>query len=180
MSAPRKFIFDTSDKKNVIFQNGYYSLLFNQQIQCSKIAVLQVTMIHSFYNVDYYNNEVIIKKYETVNGVDTPILPEGADPIINVDNINHAYLRVGHYKSINELTDELLYQITAMYPDITNDKIDIVLNNKTFKLSMRLKMPNTTLKITFTNSFRLFGCNRDDTLSLNNTEITILHPIFVI
>ena len=159
--APRKFIFDTSDKKNVQFNNGYYSLILNTPVHCSKISVLSCTMVHSFYNIDYYNNEVILTFQ--------PLLQLGG----NGETSTKIYLRTGHYKTIAEITDELIYQLINNLENFTNENIQIVLNQKTYKLLFRIVnyQPFTKFRLTFTNSFRVFGFNQNESIDLERNAV---------
>ena len=150
-SPPRKFIFDTSDKKNVIYNNGYYTLYFPSPIQCSKISVLECTLLHSFYNVDYYNNEIKLQ-----------IVGLNGDPFIT-----NIYLTPGHYKTINDIFTELMLRIKDAVndrtPGVFSDKnVRVILNEKTYKLSFQIIDYVHQVHLTFTNSFRLFGFQKNE------------------
>ena len=55
------FVFDSADKKNVLqYGTGYYSLLLNSQIVCSKLSISNIIIPRSFYNVYSANNTIYI------------------------------------------------------------------------------------------------------------------------
>jgi hypothetical protein len=141
-----KFCFDTSTEDVQDTRNGSYQLYLNFPLKCSKIAVSNIVIPYSFYNITDKNNEILI-------------------------NESSYYLTTGNYNG-KELMAMLVGILSSKY--VTTNFSECKYNVNNMKCSFKIQAGFEQIKVTFTNSYLLFGAEELATYTINTGDEVVM------
>ena len=161
----RSLVFDTADKQNITHTgNSQYTLYFNQVIECHKIVITNIIIPHSFYNVNYNNNRIIVND-------ELYLIPVGCYTVQDL------------MEYLIELFTKLLPVEIIVRPD--DVKTSFTYNKKTLKTELGIKRFNEIIgadfntyadnlyEIKFDTCYELFGFRKGDEYNFGENGILV-------
>jgi hypothetical protein len=146
-----RFCFNTAGSDDVVrISQGTYQLYLSYSIPCSKMAITNISIPITFYNINEFNNEFII------------IDPDRLDPII-------CKLPEGNYNS-TELLKTFKAILSKAKPELTDRLNKCVYNSITMKYDFYIEPINIddeVCAIKFTSSAKFFGAEKNRIYPLN-------------
>lgn len=146
-----RFCFNTAGSDDVVkISQGTYQLYLSYSIPCSKMAITNISIPITFYNITEFNNEFIINDPDRIGDIVCK-LPEG--------NYNSTEL-LKAFKSL----------LIKAKPELSERLTKCVYNSITMKYDFYIEPLNVgdrVCSIKFTSSAKLFGAEKNRLYALN-------------